>query len=98
MIVRIVKLQFKEEEIEAFKSYFDSISHLIRNFDGCQRLELLQEIHQPSIFFTYSYWNDEQSLENYRNSDLFKSFWTVAKSKFSQKAEAWSHSKIAELH
>lgn len=97
MIVRIVKLHFREEEVEAFQEYFHSICHQIRNFEGCQRLELLQDVNNPCIFFTYSYWNEEQDLENYRHSDLFESFWSIAKSKFAQKAEAWSHKKIAEL-
>lgn len=97
MIVRIVKLQFKEEEVASFQDYFHSICHQIRNFEGCQRLELLQDVNNPTIFFTYSYWDKEQSLDNYRHSDLFKTFWSVAKSKFAQKAEAWSHHKIAVL-
>lgn len=97
MIVRIVKLHFKEEEVTAFKNYFDSIAHQIRNFEGCQKLQLLQQVDCPAVFFTYSYWDSEEALENYRHSDLFKTFWSVAKSKFAHKAEAWSHHKVAEL-
>jgi len=97
MIVRIVKLRFREEEVEAFKAYFDGISHQIRHFEGCQHLELLQQVDDPRTFFTYSYWVDEQALENYRVSDLFKTFWTVAKSKFSDKPAAWSHRKVADV-
>lgn len=97
MIVRIVKLQFREEEIESFKTYFDGICHQIRGFEGCERLELLQQTDQPDVIFTYSYWENEEALENYRHSELFKSFWSVAKAKFAGKPEAWSLHKIAVI-
>lgn len=97
MIVRIVKLHFREEEVEAFKAYFDGICHQIRNFEGCQKLELLQQVDNPQIFFTYSYWENEAALEKYRHSELFKTFWGVAKAKFAGKPEAWSHHKIAAV-
>lgn len=95
MIVRIVKLHFKEEELDNFKAYFDKISPQIRNFEGCQHLELLQQADMPEMIYTYSYWDNEEALEKYRYSELFKTFWTVAKSKFAGKPEAWSLNKIA---
>ncbi|HUH75487.1 MAG TPA: antibiotic biosynthesis monooxygenase family protein [Chitinophagales bacterium] len=97
MIIRIVKLQFKEEEVEAFMAYFESICHQIRNFEGCQKLELLQQANQPNVIFTYSYWESEDALENYRVSELFQTFWGVAKAKFSGRPEAWSLNKITEV-
>ncbi len=97
MIIRIVKLQFKEEELEAFKTYFDGICDQIRNFEGCQKLEMLEQVDQPNVIFTYSYWESEDALENYRVSELFQTFWGVAKAKFSGKPEAWSLNKIAEV-
>lgn len=97
MIVRIVKLQFRLEEVESFKTFFEEASPQIRAFEGCQKLELLQQVDQPEVFFTYSYWDSEQDLNNYRHSELFQGFWKVAKSKFSGKPEAWSHNKIASL-
>ena len=97
MIIRIVKLQFKEEELASFQAYFESICDQIRNFEGCEKLELLQQTNQPNVIFTYSYWESEEALENYRVSDLFQTFWRVAKAKFSGKPEAWSLNKITEV-
>jgi len=97
MLVRIVKMTFKEEEIENFKKMFDEKKDRIRNFEGCNFLELYQEKNQPHIFFTYSYWNNEQALENYRHSALFKSVWATTKAKFSERAEAWSVNKLVSL-
>ena len=39
---------------------------------------------------TYSVWDDEKTLENYKNSALFESIWTNIKVWFDAKPEAWS--------
>ncbi|HZH68216.1 MAG TPA: antibiotic biosynthesis monooxygenase family protein, partial [Chitinophagales bacterium] len=88
---------FRTEEIGPFKELFEEISPQIRNFEGCSKLELLQQVDQPEVFLTYSYWDSEEALNNYRYSELFKGFWKIAKSKFEAKPEAWSHHKIASL-
>lgn len=90
MIIRIVKMDFKDENIERFLEVFNSSKHLIRNFEGCSHLELLNDINNKNIFFTYSHWKQEQDLENYRNSELFKGVWAETKILFNAKAEAWS--------
>jgi heme oxygenase (mycobilin-producing) len=43
MIIRIVKMVFKEDEIGAFKTLFDERKSLIRSFEGCTHLELWQD-------------------------------------------------------
>lgn len=93
MLVRIVKLNFKPENISSFEQIFEESKDRIRNFEGCQHLELFQEKNEQNIFFTYSYWQDEKALEAYRNSDFFKETWAKTKSLFSGKPEAWSVSK-----
>lgn len=42
MITRIVKMTFREEEVEAFKALFEERKSLIRNFKGCTHLQLWQ--------------------------------------------------------
>ena len=44
MIVRIVKLTFKKENIASFEQIFDETKDNIRNFKGCEFLELYQDI------------------------------------------------------
>ena len=58
---------------------------------------MLEQVDQPNVIFTYSYWESEDALENYRVSELFQTFWGVAKAKFSGKPEAWSLNKITEV-
>lgn len=90
MIVRIVKMTFAPEHVEHFQHLFLGWKPLIRTFPGCQHLELLHDVKDPRVFFTYSYWNGPQDLEAYRLSDLFASVWPQTKALFAAPAEAWS--------
>lgn len=90
MIIRIVKMTFMPEKVNEFLEVFNSSKYLIRNFEGCSRLELLNDINCKNIFFTYSYWETEEALNKYRNSPLFASVWGRTKVLFAAKTEAWS--------
>lgn len=90
MIKRIVKMSFMPEKIEAFKAVFSANWQHIKTFEGCSHVELLQDQANPSVFFTYSLWEDENAVENYRQSELFKRVWASTKILFNDKPEAWS--------
>jgi heme oxygenase (mycobilin-producing) len=95
MIIRIVKMVFREEEIEAFRQLFNERKALIRGFEGCTHLELWQDKTNPTIFFTYSWWDSEAHLDAYRTSHFFDDTWTLTKQKFAAKPEAWSVEAVA---
>lgn len=97
MFVRIVKMSFEPAKIEEFLAHFESNKKDIRNFEGCQLLELYRDKFQTNIFFTYSFWDKEELLEKYRQSDLFKTVWLQTKSLFNAKPEAWSVEKLVSL-
>ena len=97
MFVRIVKLSFHEENITAFLQNFDLMKLKIRNAPGNQLLELYQDKHDKTLFFTYSYWDSELDLENYRKSELFYDVWSFTKKLFNNKPEAWSVDKMVSL-
>lgn len=97
MFVRIVKMSFHIEKIDKFLVNFNAKKQSIRNTSGCCLLELYRDKTNPAIFFTYSYWETEDALENYRNSDLFKNIWAETKILFNDKPIAWSVDKIISL-
>jgi heme-degrading monooxygenase HmoA len=97
MFIRIVKLSFHEENIPAFLENFKIIKERIRSAPGNRLLELYQDKDNKSIFFTYSYWETEQDLENYRTSDFFSEVWSFTKKLFNDKPQAWSVDKLASL-
>lgn len=97
MLVRIVKLSLAEIHISTFLANFEKQKKNIRNFEGCRFLELYRDKTNTNVFFTYSYWNTEADLENYRHSDLFRGIWAVTKPLFNAKPEAWSVDKLTSL-
>lgn len=97
MLVRIVKMSFHHKHIDEFQEMFEEKKALIKASKGCELLELYQDKNNPEIFFTYSYWNTEQDLENYRNSELFKTTWKQTKGYFNDKPLAWSVDKRVSL-
>lgn len=90
MIVRIVKMTFIPEEVENFLQIFNEIKNKIRGFEGVVHLELLRDSKQLNVLFTYSIWENENCLENYRKSELFNTTWAKTKILFKAPAEAWS--------
>lgn len=98
MINRIVKMTFDPTKIEAFKAVFESSKEQIRAMEGCEGLRLLQDLHNPAIFFTYSLWQSEAHLNAYRDSALFEGVWAETKALFAGKPEAWSTSVLHHLN
>lgn len=90
MITRLVKMTFAPEKVNDFLELFNESKERIAGFPGCQHLKLLNDKASGNIFFTYSIWDKEESLENYRNSELFESVWSRTKVLFAAKPEAWS--------
>jgi len=95
MLIRIVRMTFKPEKTEEFLEIFRNSKDKIRAFEGCQHVELLQDLHQPNVFSTYSLWDSEEHLNKYRGSELFGQVWPATKTLFADKPEAWSHSSVS---
>ena len=95
MIHRIVKMTFDPEKIADFLSVFQANKGDIRASNGCYHLELWQDTEQSNVLFTYSVWESEEALENYRQSDVFRDTWSQTKAFFIEKPAAWS---LRRLH
>jgi len=90
-------MEFEVQYIEKFKVLFDAKKEKIRAFEGCSHLELWQDVRNKSTFMTYSYWENEEDLEKYRHSELFKNVWSQTKILFSDKPKAWSVQTLHQL-
>ncbi len=97
MIVRIVQMHFQTHLVSDFELLFEEIKEKIRHQPGCQFLELYQGTNDPQTFFTYSYWDSEQDLNNYRHSALFQEIWPKTKAMFDRKPTAHTVNKIHSL-
>ena len=88
---------FYKQNIDHFLYNFNQVKHQIRAFEGCHFLELYRDIHDPTVYFTYSYWENEEALELYRKSELYNTVWSKTKPLFSKPAKAWSVEKMESL-
>lgn len=90
-------MSFNADDAPAFLANFELMKEKIRNAPGNRLLELYRDSNNPDIFFTYSYWDSDEDLENYRRSELFYDVWAFTKKLFNAKPEAWSVEKLISL-
>ena len=83
-------MTFQDDKVDKFLEIFENSKEMIRSFEGCYHMELCRDLKSPQTMFTYSIWESENSLENYRNSDFFKDTWSKTKVLFKEQADAWS--------
>lgn len=93
MIHRIVKMTFAPGKEDEFLAIFRESGPQIALFPGCKGVRLLR---CDQVFFTYSLWENDQALQEYRASELFKQTWTSTKALFAAAPEAWSTFLTAE--
>ncbi|QCR21142.1 putative quinol monooxygenase [Pontibacter sp. SGAir0037] len=94
MLIRIVRMTFQEDKTAEFLELFRQTKDSIRAFEGCNHVELLQDMDQPNVYSTYSLWDSENDLNNYRHSALFGTVWKATKALFADKPQAWSMQRI----
>ena len=97
MLIRVVKMVFKTTEITDFLARLEQNVPIIRQFEGCRHLQILQDQKNPCIVFTYSHWESEEYLNAYRNSDFFQVVLTATKKGFAEKPQAWSLDSVYHL-
>ncbi len=90
MLIRIVRMTFRPDNVDDFLEIFSQSQPLIRSFAGCLHLELLQDADNPVIYTTLSHWESVEALDVYRRSDLFCQTWAKTKLLFSEKPHAFS--------
>jgi quinol monooxygenase YgiN len=81
MLIRIVRMTFREDKVEEFLDIFNRSKH---------------DKNAPNIMLTYSHWASEEHLNAYRDSILFKTTWAATKALFADKPVAFS-SEVLEI-
>ena len=89
-MIRIVKMTFRKDEVGSFESLFNIVRPKIEEQQGCNGVQLLRDLADRRIYFTYSTWDSDADLQAYRNSELFADTWAKTKALFDGKPEAWS--------
>ena len=97
MIIRIVRMHFKEAGEGEFITIFHASKEAIRSFPGCTHLQLFKDINNEHTYTSWSHWLKEEDLENYRKSELFEKVWSKVKPLFSDRPQAFSLEKFIEV-
>lgn len=90
MLKRIVRMEFEPDKVEDFLALFEEVKGKIAAQNGCNNVELCKDAAQDNVYFTFSIWESEADLENYRKSDLFEKTWARTKVLFCAKPQAFS--------
>lgn len=98
MLIRLVRMTFRPEALDAFMQIFDASAPQIRAFPGCSHLELWEDARFANILTTYSHWADDDALDAYRHSDLFRTTWARTKPLFAAPPSAHSHLLLRDAH
>lgn len=89
-ITRIVRLVFEPQHVEVFLDIYKASYQLIRYSPGCNFLQLMRDHDHDHIYYTYSKWNSDEDLQEYRKSELFSQTWARTKVLFADKPQAFS--------
>jgi heme oxygenase (mycobilin-producing) len=95
-LIRIVRMEFRKEELNTFENIFSESRDKIAAFPGCSGVALLTDPENETVRYTYSIWDSGHSLNLYRDSELFAGTWAKTKPLFSGKPQAFSLIKNGE--
>lgn len=90
-ILRVVRMTFRPDAVEAFIHRFESIQPRVKAASGCEAVILLQDADNPCVVSTMSIWASAAHLEAYRQSTLFGEVWPQTKSGFAAPPQATSY-------
>lgn len=90
MLLRIVRMSFDPHKAGNFPDYFTTIKPDIEAFDGCQKVDIYRDAEKDHVYYTVSIWQDRDSLEIYRQSNIFRGRWEIVTQWFDEKPQAWS--------
>ena len=88
MVIRLVSLKCKPEDVGAFRLFLHDSAPRVRDFSGCFSLQIVNDVADSTSFFTISTWRDVDALEAYRTSPLFNQVWPRIKAFLREPARA----------
>ena len=84
-------MTFTQETLLQFESVFKKHEVAIGGQSGCFHVELVRDSINPLVRATVSRWDSEESLNNYRKSELFGVVWPETKRLFAAAPEVVSY-------
>jgi quinol monooxygenase YgiN len=95
IVIRVVRMTFLPDKTDEFQRIFEKCQSDIKNMPGCLHLELWQDTDQPNIFVTYSHWESEETLNDYKRTAFFGVVWKKTKALFSDAPQVFSAKRVS---
>ncbi|MCC6816831.1 MAG: antibiotic biosynthesis monooxygenase [Saprospiraceae bacterium] len=86
-------MKFNDKGKLLFPEIYHNTKPFILQCEGCKSVDLLVDSKEPEIMTTVSVWDSEDSLNAYRETELFIETWSQIKQFFIAKPEANSYNK-----
>lgn len=90
-------MTFQPDRAKDFLVVFENAKDRIKSSPGCLHLELLRDYNADNCFTTYSHWQNEEALNNYRKSAVFEEIWEQTKALFLEKPHVFSLKKFIRV-
>jgi len=84
-------MTFTQETLKQFEAIFRKHENAIGDQPGCFKVELVEDSTNPLVRATVSIWDSEESLNDYRKSELFGEVWPETKRLFAAAPEVVSY-------
>jgi quinol monooxygenase YgiN len=83
-------MQFTPDSKATFIDIFYKKQPFIEGFEGCHSVDLMEDEADDMVLYTFSKWDENESLQKYRNSEMFIKTWKQVKPLFASKAQTFS--------
>ena len=88
-------MTFTQETLKQFEAIFRKHENAIGDQPGCFKVELVEDSTNPLVRATVSIWDSEESLNDYRKSELFGEVWPETKRLFAAAPEVVSYINLS---
>lgn len=90
MILRVVKMNVDEEKRDAFELFMKNLREEKLKLAGCLHFDYFHEKNNKNIFYSYTIWESEKYLKQYKKTDLFIEVVSTLKKLCTEEPKAWT--------
>lgn len=90
MILRIVKMELKETNIDLFHLFMKNLKDEKLKLEGCLHYDYFCDKQNEHIYFSYTIWVTDRHLKKYKKTELFKEVTRTVRNLCKKEPIAWT--------
>jgi heme-degrading monooxygenase HmoA len=96
-IARVIIIKAPEEKFkEAEQIWKEDCAPLMRRQKGCRAEKFMRSLDHPDLYISYSEWDSQEDIDNYRNSEDHKKIRTESRALQGSRAVVWTYEILNE--